>query len=858
MIPFHAKTRNQVINILNTNPKVGLNLGEVNYRLKKHGKNKIIHEKKISKLKIFLNQVKNPLVYILLAAILISVIIREYLDSVVILAIVILNSGLGYYQEYKAERALELLKKIAAPNARVLRNNRIRIIHAENVVPGDILVLETGDKIPADARLLKVANLKVNEATLTGESKPTTKSINIINQTSIIADQKNMVFAGTIVSYGRALAVVTCTGNKTQFGRIAFSLKEIKEKETTLQRKLSLFAKKLEKIILGIIVLLTIFGFIRGIPLTQSIMTAISLAVAAIPEGLPTVVTIALALGVQAMVKNKVLIRKLSAIETLGAITTICSDKTGTMTTGEMTVTQIYANNELIHVTGKGYETKGLFKTISSKYDPLRLKKLMETAILCNNSQLQTKTGDPTEIALLVAAKKANIKTEFLRTNEIPFDSENKYMATIDVYKNKKQLHMKGAPEVVIKKCKYVFNDGRLKVLTEKDKEKIILMNNRMASAALRVLALAYSKDEKEENLIFLGLTGMIDPARSEAKTAIKVCKRAGIRVIMITGDNAITAQAVARELNLRDKVLTGEQLEKLNKNDLKHAVRKIDIYARVNPEHKVKILEALQENGEIVAMTGDGINDAPALKRSDVGIAMGISGTDVSKESADMILLDDNFNSIVHAIKHGRRIFDNIKKFVKLLLSANFGEIGIIFASLIAGLPLPLLPLQILWINLITDSLPAIALGVDPAEKDIMKRKPRDPKQGILHGNLTFLILSGIILTVIGLSLFIPNLENLEKARTMTVMGMIIFELFLVFVCRSRTKTIFQNGIFSNKLLIISVVTALALQLLVLYTPMAELFSLVPLTLKDWIPVVGYSLAGITILEVRKLFLKP
>ncbi len=857
MIPFHAKTRNQAINILNTNPKTGLKLEEANYRLKKHGKNKIIHEKKISKLKIFLHQFKNPLVYILLVAILISVIIREYIDSLVILAIVLLNSGLGYYQEFKAERALELLKKISAPNARVLRNNKIRIIHAENVVPGDILVLESGDKIPADARLLKVTNLKTNEATLTGESQPISKSIASIKQTSIIADQKNMVFAGTIVSYGRALAVVTATGNKTQFGRIAFSLKEIKQKETSLQKKLSLFAKKLEKAILGIIILLTIFGFIRGIPLTQSIMTAISLAVAAIPEGLPAVVTIALALGVQGMVKNKALIRKLSAIESLGAVTTICSDKTGTMTSGEMTVTQIYANNELIHVTGKGYETKGLFKTISSKYDPLRLKKLMETAILCNNSQLQTRTGDPTELALLVAAKKANIKTEFARTKEIPFDSEHKYMATIDMHKNKKQLHMKGAPEVVLKKCKYAFNDGRLKVLTQKDKEKIMLMNNRMAKAALRVLALAYSKDEKEENLIFLGLTGMIDPARSEAKNAVKICKKAGIRVIMITGDNAITAQAVAKELNIRDKVLTGEQLEKLSKSQLKHAVRKIDIYARVNPEHKVKILNALQENGEIVAMTGDGINDAPALKKSDVGVAMGISGTDVSKESADMILLDDNFNSIVQAIKHGRRIFDNIKKFVKLLLSANLGELGIIFTSLIVGLPLPLLPLQILWINLVTDSLPAVALSVDPAEKGIMNRKPRNPKHGILHNNITFLILSGIILTAIGLGLFIPNMENIEKARTMAVMGIILFELFLVFVCRSRTKSIFKTGMFSNKLLIISVLIALGLQFLVLYTPLVDVFKLTPLALQDWIPILGYSLAGITILEIRKLFLK-
>ncbi|MCD4759405.1 HAD-IC family P-type ATPase, partial [archaeon] len=677
MISYYSKTKNQVLNLLSTNFSTGISQKEAEYRLQKTGKNKITHEKKISKINIFLQQFKNPLIYILLAAIIFSLTIKEFLDASVILAIVLLNSVLGYYQEYKAERALELLKKISAPTARVLRNKKIRIIKAENVVPGDILILETGDKIPADARLLTTSNLQTNEAILTGESTPVNKTTKAISKKVTIADQTNMVFAGTIVSYGRAKAIVTATGNRTEFGRIAFSLKQIKEEETPLQKKLTKFSERRGMLMVWLAILLIIIELLRKIPVTDAFMTAISLAVAAIPEGLPVVVTVALALGVQRMVKRKALIRKLSAIETLGSVTLIAADKTGTMTAGKMVLTQLYANNDLIFVTGEGYETKGTFKTIAGKYDTKKLSRLFETAILCNNSQLQTKTGNPTELALLVAAKKAEIKTQFYRLDEIPFDSSKKYMATLDAYQNKKHLNIKGAPEIIVKKCKYLYQNGRIKYLTEKDREKILKVNERMARSALRVLALAYSKDGTQDNLIFLGLTGMMDPPREEAIEAVKLCNKAGIRVVMITGDHAITAQAVAKQLNLGTEVLTGEQLEKLPPERLKHLVGQIDIYARVNPEHKVKILQAFQENGEIVAMTGDGINDAPALKKADVGVAMGISGTDVSRESSDMVLLDDNFGSIVKAIKHGRRIFDNIKKFVKLLLSANLGEVG-------------------------------------------------------------------------------------------------------------------------------------------------------------------------------------
>ena len=859
MIPYHSKSKEQVLTSLNSDFNNGLSQHEAEYRLKKVGLNKIEKQKSISKLSIFIRQFKSPLIYILFLAIIISLVIKEFLDAFVILVILIINSLLGYYQEYKAERALELLKKISASSAKVIRNKRLIIINSEEVVPGDILILEEGDKIPADARLIQVFDFKTNESILTGESLPVEKITKQIQQTQTLALQTNMVFAGTIVASGRAKAVVISTGDKTEFGKIASSLQTIKKEETLLEKKLKKVSKSLTKIILFVVILLLGLGFIRKIPLSESIMTAISIAVAAIPEGLPIVLTVSLALGVQRMAQNKALVRKLSSIETLGAVTVICADKTGTMTKGEMTVTQIYANNELIQVTGNGYDTKGNFKTsFSTKYDTKRIEKLLETGILCNNSQLENKIGDPTELALLVAAKKANIKTNFTRVDETPFDSIKKFMATLDSYQDKKCIHMKGAPEIVLAKCKYYYDNGRIKFIDPKDKERILLMNSKMANSALRVLGLAFSKENNSKEMIFLGLVGMIDSPREEAKEAIKLCKKAGIRVIMITGDNALTAQAIAKELNLGTRVITGEQLSNMNKDQISSIINQVDIYARVNPEHKVLILENLQEKGEIVAMTGDGINDAPALKKANVSIAMGISGTDVTRDSSDVILLDDNFNSIVNAVSHGRRIYDNTKKFVKLVLSANLGEIGIITMSLILSLPLPLLPLQILWINLITDSLPAIALGVDPAEKNIMHRKPRNPKESILNGSTPFLILSAVLLTVIGISIFSYSYNvsgNIDKARTMVLTTVILFELFLVLVCRSNKKSIFKMSLFNNKFLLISILLALGLQIILIYTPISEFFELVQLSLNDWLISLGVVLVGIVILELRKIF---
>lgn len=859
MISYHAKSKEQVLTSLNSDPVDGLTLREADYRLKKTGLNKIEREKKISKLYIFIRQFKSPLIYILFFAIIISLFIREFIDAIVILFILIINSLLGFYQEYKAERALELLKKMSALSAKVIRNGKIMILNSEELVPGDIIVLEEGDKIPADARLLQTFGFKTNEAILTGESNPIEKLTKQIDETKTISLQTNMVFAGTVVASGRAKAIITSTGLKTEFGKIASSLQDIKQEETLLEKKLKKLSKTLTKVIIVVVALLLGLSLIRNIPLFESIMTAISIAVAAIPEGLPIVLTVSLALGVQRMVQHKALVRKLSSIETLGAVTVICSDKTGTMTKGEMTVTQIYANNELIQVTGNGYDIKGNFKTpFSPKYDTKKIERLLETGILCNNSQLENKVGDPTELALLVVAKKANISSKFIRTDEIPFDSNKKYMATLDTFENKKYIHMKGAPEIILEKCKYYYDNGRLKFLSARDKERILLMNAKMANLALRVLGLAYSKENNSKEMIFLGLVGMIDPPREEAKEAIKLCKKAGIRVIMITGDSPLTAQAIAKELNLRTKVITGEQLSTMSKEQLSSQILDVDVYARVNPEHKVLILETLQEKGEVVAMTGDGINDAPALKKADVGVAMGITGTDVSRDSSDVILLDDNFNSIVSAVGHGRRIYDNTKKFIKLMLSANLGEIGIITVSLLLSLPLPLLPLQILWINLITDSLPAIALGVDPAEKDIMSRKPRNPKETILDGSKSFLILSGLLLTIIGISVFqfsYNESDNLDKARTMVLTTVILFELMLVFVCRSNKKSVLKMSFINNKFLMISVILALGLQILLIYTSIGKFFNLEILELNDWSNSFLFALSGIIILELRKIF---
>lgn len=840
-----------------TDPKKGLSDREANLRLIKDGKNLITHKKKISKINIFINQFKNPLIYILIVAVLISLLIKHFLDAGVIFAILLLNSLFGYYQEYKAEKSLELLKKRDALHAKVIRNGIVKQINAENLVVGDIIVLETGDKVPADARLLKIFSLQTNESILTGESSAVNKECKILSEKIPLADQTNMVFSGTIVTYGRGFALVTSTGNDSEFGKIAKSLAEIKTEITPLQKSLSLFSKKIGIVILGIIAILFLIGLLRKLNVLDTFMIALSLAVAAIPEGIPAVITLTLALGTQRLIKKRSLVRKLSAIETLGSSTVICSDKTGTLTSGQMIASHIYTDNQIIGVSGEGYSTYGRFSCSGDTFDPKRIKKLLECAWLCNNSILKGLIGDPTELALKVIAKKGGVDINFDRIDELPFDSQKKYMTTLDQNGNKRILHMKGAPEVILDKCKYISYMGRNILFTSKQKEKILKMNTRMAKNALRVLGFAYSEDGTEDNLIFLGLIGIRDPLRKEVKKAVHICKKAGIRIIMITGDNAVTAQAVARELNLGTEIMLGRELNGISDIRLKHLVKQIDIFARVNPEHKVRILKALQENGEIVVMTGDGINDAPALKKANVGVAMGITGTDVSREASDMVLLDDSFSSIVLAIREGRTIFDNIKKFFKFLLSANLGEIGIIAIALLFGFPLPLLPLHILWVNLITDGVPALALGADPSNKKIMHRKPRNQKEGILHGSLSFLAFVGMLVTALVLFMFFSEFPfGIDKARTIALMTLVMFELFLVFSIKSGKENIFV-GFFNNKFLIFSVLICIGLQFVLIYTPLSSLFGLVNLGLFDWGKIVLVSLLGIFILEIRKRFLK-
>ncbi len=856
MEEVYLKDEKEVLHNFKTKLNIGLSNKEAKNRLVKYGSNILVDSKDISKSEILFRQFTNPLVYILIFAIIFSLFISHFIDAAIILFIVILNSIFGFYQEYKAEKSLELLKKMGVSTSKILREGRIKLIRSEEVVPGDILILETGDKVPADSRLVKIFNLQVNESILTGESSPIDKKVGSISRSVGLGDRLNMVFAGTTITYGRGKAVVTSIGGETEFGKIAHSLKQPDLDETPLQKSLSFFSKKIGIIILGIVSVLFFIGLFNKLDMSQILMTSISLAVAAIPEGLPAVVTITLALGTQRMVRNKALIRKLSSVETLGATTVICSDKTGTLTTGDMVATSIYANGNVIGVSGEGYSTTGRFTLFGNSYDPKKIRKLLECCLICNNSKLKTKIGDPTELSLKVLSLKGDINSDFIRLNEIPFDSGKKYMATFDELSNKKISHFKGATEVILDKCVYVRNGETNIRLTSQERKKILDMDYKFAKQGLRVLGFAYSPDNKSEGLVFLGMVGIRDPPRRDAKQAIRICKKAGIRTIMITGDHVATAQSVAKDLGLNTEVMTGGELEKLSDNRLKNLVNQIDIFARVNPEHKVRILKALKQNKQVVAMTGDGINDAPALKKSDVGISMGISGTDVTREASDMVLMDDSFKSISLAVMEGRKIFDNIKKFVRFLLSANFGEIGVITMSLLLGFPLPLLPLQILWINLVTDGLPALALGADNPDKNIMKRRPRRLSEGILDGSLWFLVTSGIVATIITLGMFIFGDYNsdISTARTLALMTLIMFELFLVFSARSIEKGIFEQGLFSNSYLVGAVIISIMLQFFLVYG-LTNFFDLALLTFEDWIIVFLVSMTGVGIVEfVKKL----
>ena len=874
-VKWHTLSVQQVLKKLKTS-KQGLTEKEAQKRLVRFGPNRLIEKRRITPLKIFASQFRSFLILILFAAVVVSVLIGRFTDASVIMAIVIANAVLGFSQEYKAEKALKALKRLTLPKATVIRDGKQKTISASELVPGDVILLEEGDRVPADARLLEVMLLKTDESLLTGESVPVTKDVRTLKDVPL-PERTNTVFMGTTVAYGRALGVVTQTGMATQTGQIAGLIKEAKE-ETPLQRRLDELGKWLGLLILGICILAFLVGwFVYSRDIFQMLMVAIALAVGAVPEGLPAVVTITLALGVSRMVKQNALVRKLSAIETLGCTTVICADKTGTMTTNEMTVQKLYCNGKVFDVSGTGFEPKGEFKH-EFLVKPEKDKHIMLAArisALCNNARLEYENGwkvrgDPTEGALLVLAAKAGIWQENLkgyeRVEELPFSSERKIMTVVYRTPDGLKAYTKGAPEVVLERCSYIYLNGRVVKLTTARRRAVLNVIRRMAANGLRVLGLAYrpvgrAEKQIERGMILTGLAGMMDPPRPEVKDALKLCDRAGIKTIMITGDHKLTALAVARQLGIVQDdsavVLTGHELEQMSDKELLERADKVSIYARVSPAHKVRILKALKRRGHVVAMTGDGVNDAPALKAADIGVAMGVRGTDVAKEVSEMILLDDNFASIVKAVEEGRRIYDNLKKFVKFLLSGNLGEILVVGTSIFAGMPLPLLPVQILWINLLTDGLPALALSVEPKEKGIMEKKPRSPKEGVLSGTALFILAAGIAACLASLGIFVlESGTSVERARTMAFTTLVMFELLFVFNCKSETRSVFRINPFSNKKLLAALGISALLQISVIYLPFLQsLFGTTGLDVLDWLKVLG--LGCLSLMIIPEIFMR-
>lgn len=833
----------------------GLSSSEAEQRLRLYGSNELKTEQYLSPWKIIWQQFSSPLIWILLVALIISVFLHENLDAIVIGIIVLLNSILGFVQEYRAEQAIEALKKMASLKAKVLRDGKIQTIESARLVSGDVILIEAGDKVPADARLLEIHDLEVQESSLTGESLPVRKQLTVLAEKTNLAERTNSIFSSTIVTAGRGKAVITQTGMQTEVGKIARLIREAQDDATPLQKKLRGLGKNLTVIVIIVAALVFLVGLFSGESLTIITLTALALAVAAIPEGLPAVITISLALGIQRMVKKNALVRRLPSVETLGSVTVICTDKTGTLTHDQMTVTKIWTNNQVYEVSGTGYLPQGQFSVKGQKVNPETLLQLLKIGWLCNDAKFEGTInnrkviGDPTEAALLVTAEKAGLKDlSELRLDEIGFTSERKMMTTINQSSKSKVSYTKGAPDKVLEFCSRILINGQIQRLDRQLKREILEQNNAFAKEALRVLAFAYKENSDKENaerdLIFVGLQAMIDPPREEVKEAIQRCHKAGIKVIMITGDQAITAAAIATQLGLPGKVVSGQQIDEIA--HLEKEINQIGVFARVDPEHKLKIVAALKKNGHVVAMTGDGINDAPALKKADIGVAMGITGTDVAKEASDMILLDDNFTSIVNAVAEGRGIFDNIRKFINYLLSCNLGEVAVIlfasiYGAIVGNVLLPLTAIQILWINLVTDGLPATALSLDPHAPGIMDRPPHSPKENILSRGLSKdIIIFGVLMGLFAFGLFLFYLDaEQSKMQTMIFTSLVLFELVRLQTIRSEYRIKF----FSNWPLIAAVVVSFLLHLSTIYTPLSKFFNTTPLSLIDWLFLLGASL---------------
>jgi Ca2+-transporting ATPase len=923
---WHSMTAADAASALDTNLEKGLSAGEVGKRREQFGANELREAPGRSFWRMLLDQFNQFLVIILIVAAIISALIgwtqfnrtgdtTEFIDAIAIMAIVILNAVLGVVQEGRAEEALAALKKMAAPNARVLRDGYTQTVPSRDLVPGDVVILETGNYVPADVRLIESVNLRIEEASLTGESVSVGKDAHeVLKPEAVLGDRHNMAFMSTVITYGRGQGLVVATGMDTEIGKIAEMIQSYEEEPTPLQVKLDQLGKTLGIITLFICALVGVIGVVRDtqlgilfgqgfsayvgleetIPkLVEMFMVAVSLAIAAVPEGLPAVVTIALALGMQEMVRRHALIRKLPAVETLGSATAICSDKTGTLTQNEMTAVQMYVDRSLLTITGEGYRPEGEFLDSGDSvglegYPGMRL--LLRAGLLCNDSRLEQISdngqsqwriaGDPTEGAFVVAAAKAgyyqdSLGAEYPRTAEIPFDSERKRMTTFhpDPRYGDYVAYMKGAPDVVLSLCEQVLEDGVMRPLTGERRRNILEENAELAANALRVLGVAFRPlkavpdnprpDECETNFTFIGLLGMIDPARPEVAQAIATARHASIETVMITGDYLNTAKAIGKEIGLLgdgDRALTGAELDQIGDEEFERIVEDVALYARVSPQHKVRIVDALKARGHVVAMTGDGVNDAPALKRASIGVAMGITGTDVSKETADMVLTDDNYASIVSAIEQGRVIYSNIRKFVYYLLSCNMAEITILLVAMLAGAPLPLIPIQLLVLNLLTDGLPALALGVEKGDPDIMDQPPRPVKEPIINREMVVgIAVQTVAISVAVLAAFAVGMETGEAhARTMAFATLSISELLRAYTSRSERYSLLAIGIFTNKWMQWAVLSSLVVLMGIIYLPFLEpIFGTTLLTMQDWLVMLPLILVPSVAAELNKWVLR-
>lgn len=891
---WYNKTPDQLSQELGTDLRTGLTSSKVSENLEKYGRNELQEADKKSMLAKVVEQFTDPMIIVLLVAAVLSGIVGEWIDSVIILAIVVLNAALSIYQEGKAEEALEALQKMASPTAKVIRDGKEQSVASSDLVPGDIVKLETGDIVPADLRLFDSYNLKIDESSLTGESVAVDKFAEENYEGVVeIGDRENMAYSSTIVSYGRSMGIVVDTGEKTEIGKIATSLASQEDEMTPLQKKLAQLSKFLGILVVGVCIIVFVVGMLYGHELIEMFLTSISLAVAAIPEGLPAIVTIVLSMGMQRMAENNAIVKKLLAVETLGTTTFICSDKTGTLTQNEMTVVKAFIDDKVIDISGTGYTPEGTMTIDGNdiKIDDVQsLYTLLNISVLTNDADITQEEGnygvmgDPTEGALITFASKMNIdkanaNTQYPRIQEIPFDSTRKMMSTFhnNFIEGKTVSFTKGAPDIILERCTKILKDGKVVDITEADRKAIADKNSEFASSALRVLSYAFrihdtmpaelTSDSIENEMIFVGLTGMIDPARPEAKTAIAECKSAGIVPVMITGDYLETAVAIAQELGIIDNkedAIMGRELNNMSEEELREVVKHTRVFARVSPENKVQIVTALKQNGEITAMTGDGVNDAPAIKKADIGIAMGITGTDVAKNTAEVILTDDNFATIVNAVEEGRIIYSNIKKFVTFLLSANIGEVLVVLISILMNLPTPFIPIQLLWINLVTDSFPALALGVEKGDEDIMEQPPRDPNEPILNRDAIIQVLTlavGITVgTLIAYYYALGHFDrHIESARTVAFATMITAELTKVFSIRSPKYTVFHIGFFSNPTLVKAVAFAFILMFIVIYVPFVQpLFQTITLGLEHWAVILPCALLPFVLNEARKAIFKP